>query len=331
MAKGQSQTIAMTVPQSQILTVTLNSAIDHTAAIPNFEANAVNRVTWDQADPGGKGVNVASFLADLGHNTAVTGFLGQDNAARFQALFQQKSIADQFLYIPGATRVNIKVVDEAQQQVTDINFPGVTPSPEAVAQLHQTVADLLPDCAWVVLAGSLPQGVSPGIYRDLTLAAKQAGCRVALDSSGEAMALALSALPDLIKPNRVELEQLLGSPLATETAVVQAARQLGNQGIETVVVSLGAEGALFVQGDCVLHAQPPAIAVKSTVGAGDAMVAGTIAAQLQGKSLENTARLGTGCALGALSQIGPRLPPLAVIRDYGEGVTLRVGGDGVGG
>lgn len=109
----------------RVATVTLNPAIDHSVGIPHFTPGAVNRVAWEQADAGGKGVNVASFLRDLGVATSATGFLGQDNAGVFEQLFARKQVADRFVRLPGRTRVNVKILDDAQQCITDINFPGL--------------------------------------------------------------------------------------------------------------------------------------------------------------------------------------------------------------
>src|SRR4051794_15138192 len=113
----------------EVVTVTLNPAIDRTVTIPNFAAGKVNRVEQMQQNPGGKGVNVASILADYGHAVAVTGFLGGENCASFEELFARKRIADQFVRIAGQTRVGIKISDSVQQQTTDINFPGQAPTP----------------------------------------------------------------------------------------------------------------------------------------------------------------------------------------------------------
>lgn len=324
MSDGRGGAALMTVPKSgSIATVTLNPAIDQTAAIPQFTPDAVNRVAWEQADAGGKGVNVASFLADLGCAVSVTGFLGQDNPDLFQKLFQQKGITDRFVRVPGKTRVNVKIVDEIQSQVTDINFPGQPIPAAALPQLEAAIDSLCSQQDWFVLSGSLPEGVPISLYHDRVKSLKDQGKSVALDTSGPALRHALPACPDLIKPNIVELRELLGQPLDSETALLQAAQELIQTGIRWVVVSMGAEGAWFVDETMAVHAQPGAIEVKSTVGAGDAMVAGTVFALAQGKSLEECARWGTACSMGALTQIGPRLPPLEEIRAHADRVQIR--------
>lgn len=306
-----------------IATVTLNPAIDQTVSIPNFTADAVNRVAWEQSDAGGKGVNVASFLADFGYAVTATGWLGQENPELFQKLFDQKGIVDRFVRIAGKTRVNVKIVDEIQQQVTDINFSGC-PAPElARQQLTETLSHLAADHDWFILAGSIPAGVPDTFYRDLVSLLKAQHKTVVMDTSGNSLRHALAAQPDVIKPNLVEMQELMGRSLSTETEIIAAARDLIQQGLQCVVISMGAEGALFVTAQAAVHAQPPQMEIKSTVGAGDAMVSGTVVGMMRGYSLPDRARLATAFSMGALSQLGPRLPPTDEIEANCDRVTLR--------
>jgi len=307
----------------RLVTVTLNPAIDQTVSIPNFTPDAVNRVAWEQSDAGGKGVNVASFLADFGYGISATGLLGQDNPELFQKLLEQKGIANQFVWIAGKTRVNVKIVDEIQQQVTDINFPGCPATPESLQQLTETLTRLATDHDWFILSGSIPEGVPTTFYGDLVRLLKAQGKTVVMDTSGESLRQALVAQPDVIKPNQVELQELLGRSLANEAEIVQAAQDLIRQGLKSVVVSMGSEGALFVEANQVVHAQPAKVDLKSTVGAGDAMVAGTVVGMIRGYSLADRARLATAFSMGALSEIGPRLPPPATVEANADRVTIR--------
>jgi 1-phosphofructokinase len=306
-----------------IVTVTLNPAIDQSVSIPGFAAGEVNRVERAHSDPGGKGVNVASFLADLGLPAAVTGFLGHDNAAVFEKLFARKAIADHFVRVAGNTRVNIKIIDEARQRVTDINFPGRTVSAAELDTLRQRIITLLPAHDWFVLSGSLPAGVPAGFYGELVSLLKRAGKHVVLDASGEPMRQALAAAPHAIKPNITELEEVLGCRLPDEAAAVAAARELVGRGVELVVISMGARGALLVDTRQALHALPPEVKIKSTVGAGDAMVAGLVAGSLRGLDLAACARLATATALGALTQLGPCLPEYRAIEAFMQQITVR--------
>ena len=304
----------------QVVTITLNPAIDRTVTIPSFTAGAVNRVESVRSNPGGKGVNVASALADNGHDVAVTGFLGRANAGAFEELFSQKKIADHFVRIGGQTRIGIKITDPVRGETTDINFPGPTPSEADVALLLSKVAAL--EAEWFVVAGSLPPGVDPGIYRDLVTQLRGRGSKVLLDASGESLPLALAARPSAIKPNIHEFEDYIGRALPNEKEVVSAARELVARGIELVVVSMGKDGACFVTANEAVVAHPPAIEVKSTVGAGDAMVAGILSGQLQKFSLGECARLATAFSIDSLSRLGSGLSSRSAIESAMQKVTL---------
>ena len=297
----------------RIATVSLNPAIDQTALVPNFTAGAVNRVLREQSDAGGKGVNVASFLAHFGLAVSVTGLLGDANSEPFVRLFREKRIVDRFVRVPGLTRVNVKIVDEAQNRVTDINFPGLQVSDDHLARLYAAVDALADDTQWFVLSGRVPAGVPDAVYAELIARLKRRGKTVVLDASGPPFAAAIHTSPDIIKPNMEELQELVGGRLAGRAEVVQAARALVGRGIGLVAVSMGSEGAVFVERDGAVMATPPKIAVKSTVGAGDAMVAGIVTASLRGFNLADRARLATAFSLGALGEIGPRLPPPSVV------------------
>jgi 1-phosphofructokinase len=308
--------------ETRIATLSLNPAIDQTARVPNFTAGRVNRVEWEQADAGGKGVNVASFLADAGLPVAATGLLGSGNVEPFVELFARKGIADRCVRLPGRTRVNVKIVDPILYEVTDINFPGLSPRPEDLMTLTETIDALCDDTDWFVLSGSVPAGVPSATYADLVTRLKGRGKTVVLDASGTPFAEAISHGPDIVKPNIDELAELVGRPLSGHPEVVAAARALIEGGVGLVAVSMGADGALFVERDAVVLATPPTIEVKSTVGAGDAMVAGIVTGTLRGLDLAARARLATGFSLGALGEVGPHLPSQEQIASLAEHVQV---------
>jgi 1-phosphofructokinase len=267
--------------------------------IPNFTAGAVNRVEQTSDRAGGKGINVAAALAENGHAVTAMGFLGRDNADVFTAFFSARGIEDRCIRLPGETRVGIKIVDPSRGQTTDINFPGLSPATADLDALRGQLAALRG--GWCVLSGSLPPGVPVDICREFVATLKANGVRTALDASGEALREALKAAPDVIKPNVHELESLLGKTLSTEADVIAAARGLVAGGVKLVVVSRGADGACFVSADEVFVARPPDVSVGSTVGAGDAMVAGIVSAQIRGLPLGECARLATAFSLAALT------------------------------
>ncbi|PTQ11564.1 1-phosphofructokinase [Sphingomonas oleivorans] len=307
-----------------VLTVTLNPAIDQTIALDRLVRGAVHRAHSVRYDAGGKGVNVASCLADWGVPVAVTGLLGRENAAVFEALFAAKRIDDRFVRADGVTRTNIKLVDD--EETTDINLPGLTATPQALDAVTETATALVRRGDIAILSGSLPLGCAPDHYAQLIAALGESEMRVILDASGPALTAALAApvLPFCIKPNRHELAAWAGTSLDTLDDLVAAARQLHARGVALVIVSMGAEGALFLSDEATLVAGLPAAELASTVGAGDAMVAGIAAALVEGAGLERIARLSTAFAVAKIGRAGPHLPDLATVRALADEVNIRV-------
>ena len=307
----------------KVATVTLNPAIDQTVRVDNFRPNSVNRGHEIRFDASGKGVNVAAFLADYGHDATVTGYLGQANVALFEQFFASKSIDDCFIRIPGNTRINVKIVDEVNQQTTDINMPGQTPPQEAMKTLLETIEQLTSSCDWFVLSGSLPPQIPITVYATIITQLKRQKKRIILDSSGEALREGILAGPTIVKPNIEELQYLIGHALTGEAAIQQAAHQLLNEDIELVVVSMGKQGAMLVEQATTLIAIPPDMTVKKTFGAGDAMVAGLVTAQVQGLGLADCGRLATAFSMGAIAHLSYNLPARDILWQYFQQVNIR--------
>jgi 1-phosphofructokinase len=309
---------------ARVCTVTLNPAIDQTISIPNFAAGQVNRVEWEQSDPGGKGVNVAAFLADFGSPVSATGFLGAGNAEIFRSFFAAKGIADRFVTVPGRTRANVKILDQPNKRITDINLPGLPFSPENLTSLKTVIDQLAADHDWFVLSGSTPAGTPDTVYADMVADLRNRGKRVVLDASGPAFAKGVQAIPYAIKPNLEELEELIGRRLPDEAAILGAIQDLIDRGIGCVAVSMGPDGAIFAEGAERVSVRPAAVVVRSTVGAGDAMVAGFVLGKLRGLDLEGCARLATAFSLGTLTTVGPHLPPPETVEKLMEEIEVRV-------
>lgn len=313
---------------AKIATLTMNPALDMTVRVAGFQPGAVNRASEMRLDAGGKGVNVASFLAQLGIPVAATGLLGEENAQAFERHFARHRIEDRFVRVPGSSRLGVKIVDGARQQTTDVNLPGLVAPVEALERLAGEIDRLAAECAWFALSGSLPPGIDADFYAGCIRRIGAQGCRVALDSSGAAFMGGVEAAPEVVKPNLSELSEWAGRPLAGEAEALAAARELLARGIGLVVVSLGERGALFVESGQALAAQPPEVSVASTVAAGDALVAGVLAARLEGLSLEETARKATALAVGKLGFIGARLPEPEQLKRIARQVALRAPGAG---
>ena len=288
----------------KVVTITLNPAVDQTLYFSRFQVGQVNRVGEVHLDPAGKGINVAKVLKSLEQNVAVSGFLGRDNAGFFEEYFETQGIADHFIKVSGATRVNTKIVDEASGEVSEINFPGIHCSPADFQKLEKIIEQLAQDVKLFVLSGSLPGDAPVASYRSLTEILKKYGCKVFLDTSGEALAEGLKAQPYAVKPNLEELEQIVGHSLDQEQDIIKAVEKLVEGGIAKVVVSLGQKGALLAAQKQLLRVRAPEIKASSTVGAGDALVAGLVYAELMEMSLAEQARWATAVAAASVAQPG---------------------------
>jgi 1-phosphofructokinase len=288
---------------AKILTLTLNPALDLTVSLDALHSGQVNRSQAQHSHAAGKGLNVAQVLADLGHSVTVAGFLGADNLQPFEALIARRGFADCFVRVPGETRCNIKLV-EADGRVTDINGPGPQVDEQACEHLLAKLTHIAPGHDAVVVAGSLPRGLSPQWLRQLLDSLKAMGLKVALDSSGEALRAGLQSAPWLVKPNTDELGEVLGSTVHSFAEQQAAAQHLIAQGVEHVVVSQGEQGVNWFQQGSALSAVPPTVKVASTVGAGDSLLAGMVHGLLSATAPEQTLRLATAIAAQAVTQIG---------------------------
>jgi 1-phosphofructokinase len=300
---------------ARILTLTLNPALDLTVRLARLEPGEVNRSDTVLTHAAGKGVNVAQVLADLGHQVTVGGFLGEDNPQAFEALITRRGFADAFIRVPGETRSNIKIAEQ-DGRVTDINAPGPWVSEQAQQALLDQLTRIAPGHDAVVVAGSLPRGVSPQWLLGLLVQLKNLGLNVALDTSGEALRAGLQAGPWLVKPNTEELAEALDN--ATD-----AISQLHRQGVEHVVVSEGAAGVSWYRSGAALHATPPKVTVASTVGAGDSLLAGMLHGLLSGEAPEHTLRRATAIAAMAVTQIGFGISDDAQLAHLESGVVVR--------
>ncbi len=256
-----------------IHTIALNPAIDRTVVIENFTLGGVNRILSQRTDPAGKGVNVAITIKSLGGRSRCLGILGGSGGSFIASCLDELGIENNFVMVREETRVNLKVADPIAKTTTDINQQGHPVEAFALERVFQKLmAGLSPDDI-VVLSGSLPVGAPPDTYRRWITACKQKQARVVLDTEGEPFQYGLEAAPFCIKPNRAELGKLLGRELNTLEEIVQAARELLDTGIQHVVISMSADGAVFATKDKILRAEGLPVAVRNTVGTGDALAA----------------------------------------------------------
>lgn len=279
-----------------IVTVTLNPSLDRTVEVERLALGQVNRARSTHLHPGGKGVNVTrALLANGVPSRAVLPVAGVEGRQLVE-LLAAEGVGAEVVTVGGRTRSNVTVAD-ADGVVTKINEPGAALSPAELDQVVERAIGCAVPGEWVVLCGSLPPEVPDDAYARIVCRLAAAGLRTAVDTSGAALTSAVAAGPDLVKPNAEELAEAVGRPLASRADVVAAAHELRARGADRVLVSLGGAGAVLVDDDGVSFGTSVVTDARSTVGAGDAFLAGFLAARHAAENEGGTR--GTGGTRGA--------------------------------
>ncbi len=256
-----------------IVTVTLNPSLDRTLEVDRLERGAVLRTSAPTLEAGGKGVNVTRALVANGIPSTAVLPVGGGEGAELTRLLEQHGVVARCLPVAGRTRSNITIA-EADTTVTKLNEPGPTLSSAERDALSAAIASVVTAGDWVVLSGSMPPEFTAEHVAALVSSIVGHGIQLAVDTSGDALAAALGARPRLIKPNRAELAELVGRPLASIAEVIEAAQGIRDRGVEVVLVSLGSEGAVLVGPTGTLVGESHVASPRNTVGAGDCFLAG---------------------------------------------------------
>jgi 1-phosphofructokinase len=287
-----------------ILTVTLNPSVDRALEVDALVRGEVLRAGDSHIDPGGKGVNVSRALLANGIRSTAVVPTGGAEGDQLVDLLKGEGVDMLAVPIAGRTRSNITLA-EPDGTVTKINEVGPVLSEAEFVQVSDAVLTAADTADWVVICGSLPPGPSIAAFAELCERLVRAGTRLAVDSSGAALLAGVAAGAALVKPNREELAEAIGAELRTLGDVIEACERLRKAGAGSVLASLGADGAVLVDGSGVLTGVSPVSVPRSTVGAGDALLAGFLSAGACG-----AAALVEGLAWGAaaVSLPGSRMP-----------------------
>jgi len=262
-----------------ITTLTLNPAIDVTFTVSEFSPDDSNRVEAVTRTPGGKGVNVSRVVKVLGGKATTLGLLGGYQGIEFKQMLESEGLYIWAVDTDSPTRENIAIKDKKTGKMTRFNLPGGAVTKFEYAELVNLVKQLADTAKIFVLSGSLPPGLPANTYAKLINQIKKENpkCQIVLDADGEALELGVKEKPFLVKPNEHELERLFGKKMKSLPEKIKALNQLQSQGIPFVVLSLGAKGSLALLPDKTLYlVEAPRVKVRSTLGAGDALVAGII-------------------------------------------------------
>lgn len=306
-----------------IVTVTMNPAIDKTAYVQKLHPGSLNRLQDVRTDVGGKGINVSRTVAALGGSSIATGFLaGASGNVIEQALENAPGIIPDFLHIGGETRTNLKVVGE-DGSLTELNERGPLATEADFAALTEKIGRYAGAGTIFVLAGSCAPGIPEDGYRQLIRLMRGSGARVLLDADGPQLAAALGERPNVIKPNAYELCQLFGRSQADEAELIRMGRELTETGIDLVCVSMSESGALFLTKEQVIRVPGLHVEVRSTVGAGDAMVAAISYGLDRNYAPEECVRLAVAASAAACTTSGTNPPDRACVDSLKAQVILQ--------
>lgn len=305
-----------------IVTVTMNPAIDKTIEIDRLNRGNLNRIEKIEYDAGGKGINVSKTIHELGGESIATGFLGGNAGRVIEEVLDSRGIKHDFVWVEGETRTNTKVCEQ-DGTVTELNEKGPEITPEQLTNLLEKLDDLAADNVLFILAGSIPGNMEKDIYARIIERVHKKGAKVLLDADGELFRKGLEQKPDMIKPNQWEIEELQGfSHGVSDKELINVAEKMQKDGIDTVVISLGKNGALFVLENYVAKGMPLKVDVHSTVGAGDAMVAAMAYSFEKKMEPRETARLCMAVSAGAVMTVGTKPPEKQLVKQLMKQVIL---------
>lgn len=276
-----------------ILTVSCNPAIDKTYNTSNVMIGQVNRMRDLVSIPGGKAVNVTKVLRQFDAHVTATGFIGGYTGEFIEEQLRDMGVNTSFTTIRGLTRSNMNIIGD-DGYVTEILEPGPKILSFEREDFMDRFRELVKISEYVVLSGSLTEGLSEDFYAKLIKICNESGSKAFLDASGEPLKRGIEAVPYCIKPNRRELEYAVGKKLTTEAEIIQAAYEYVKNGISKVVVSMGDKGLLQITKTKVIKAVPPHIKKVNTVGCGDCVVAAMILGMIQGLEDEDIIKFAAG-------------------------------------
>lgn len=289
-----------------IVTLTISPAIDKSAVIDELISEKKLRCRDIRREPGGGGINVSKALKELGETSHAVFAAGGANGTALAAMLTEAGLGFTAVPIAAESREDLSVTDAKTGAQYRFVMPGASLTGPEETHLLEAVWSHRP--ALLVASGSLPPAVGPGFYARLAREAKVRGVRLILDTSGEPLQQAVREGVFLLKPNLAELAHLAGLENLTHDAIVPAARDvIGRGGCEMLVVSMGGKGAWLITATADRFIPAPKVEVRSTVGAGDSMVAGMVHQLALGKTPEEMARFGVACGSAATMNAGTHL------------------------
>ena len=291
-----------------ILTVTMNPAIDTNTIIDHIVYDKKLRCEKPKHEPGGGGINVSRALKKLGAESVAVFTCGGANGERLKNILNNEDVKNLPVKIKDSTRENFSVVETASCKNYRFVMPGPSLDQNELDKIIENIREFDEKVKFAVISGSLPEGVPEDFYAQVTDCCKEKDYKVIIDTTGKSLKNVFEKGVYLIKPNWRELTDLLGEETEDEIRLAEEAQKLMKaNGTQNIVLSLGSGGAMLIENDSFKHFRAPAVKIKSKVGAGDSMVAGIVLSLSRGESIEHAVKYGVAAGASAVSTSGSQL------------------------
>ena len=290
-----------------IVTVTMNAAIDRTLTVPNFQRGQRHRASQGLTLAGGKGINIARALKRFGVPVVATGLAGGNTGTRIVEELTGEAILNDFVRIDDESRTSTAIVDPTANSYTEVNEWGPHVQPEELEMLLEKLAYLSRGADYVVFAGSLPRGVDDSFYAEAVRELNRRGARTVLDSEGEPLRLGVQAEPLLVSPNEREAESLVGQEFHDDEDFIAGLEMIAELGARNVLITRESGCWALLRFDRVTtryRALAPRVDPVSAVGSGDVLLAGFVAALLDGRTEEEALRSAVAAGAASTLEVG---------------------------
>lgn len=288
-----------------IVTISFNPAIDQTIDINKYEYTGINRVEHTEIDAGGKGINVAKNLKILSQNPIVLGFIGGRIGNIFKNMINNLQIKNDFTYVYGETRINTKII-EKDGKITEFNGVGPEITSDRIEDMMIKIDTYATEDTLFVLSGKIYPGVDSNLFRKIIKLAHDRGAKIAIDSSGEVLEKVMLETPEILKIKLKELKKVYNREELSENEILEIANKFIEKGVKSVIISMADKGAIFVNRKEAYLCTSPKVKTHSTIGAGDALMAGLIYGLDKKLDFEKISKLATAMSVGAVMTIGTK-------------------------
>ena len=308
-----------------IITISFNPAIDKTLDVSEYNYAGVNRILHSEIDAGGKGINVAKDLKELGENPMVLGFIAGESGIQFKRMVDKDNIRNDFIPIYGKTRINMKII-ESDGKITEFNESGPEVFKDQINELMFKIEGYATENTVFVMSGNVPNGINKDIYKRITEIAHRRGAKVVVGAQGELLSNVIQSKPEMIKIKIKDIEERYDKGeinYLDDEKIVHILSEIMSMGIKYIILSFGEKGAVFASEDKILKCNSLKVKRHSTIGAGDALIAGMLYGIENKMSFEESVKYSMAVSTGSVMTIGTKAPSRKVVKSLIEKIEVK--------